>query len=195
MGQVSGFGMCSVGFEGCMHILRRGGKTLILVTYVDDCLLLYDDDSLLESFKEHIGRKFKYTEEGSELSWHIGVKYDRDWEAGTVKLTQTAYIDELLRKFGMEKCNPVSTPMVAHTHLSRADCLETPILGLGEKYREMVGLYQWLLTMTRPDLGFVVSELSRFLANPGKEHMDAAVQVLQYLKETRLLGLKYSRDG
>eukprot|EP00961_Rhodomonas_salina_P055095 740293-Rhodomonas_salina.1 len=73
MGQVSGFGMRSVGFEGCMHILRLGGKTLILVTYVDDCLLLYDDDSLLESFKEHIRRKFKYTKEGSELSWHIGV--------------------------------------------------------------------------------------------------------------------------
>eukprot|EP00961_Rhodomonas_salina_P007254 98012-Rhodomonas_salina.2 len=59
----------------------------------------------------------------------------------------------------------------------------------------MVGSYQWLLTMTRTDLGFVVSELSQFLANPGKEHMDAAVQVLLYLKETRLLGLKYNRDG
>eukprot|EP00961_Rhodomonas_salina_P126159 1699511-Rhodomonas_salina.1 len=98
-----------------MHILKCNGKTLILVTYVDDCLLLYDDDSLLESFKEHIRHKFKYTEEGAELSWHIGVKYDRDWEAGTVKLTQTAYIEELLRKFGMEKCNPASTQMVAHT--------------------------------------------------------------------------------
>eukprot|EP00961_Rhodomonas_salina_P209577 2829422-Rhodomonas_salina.1 len=43
--------------------------------------------------------------------------------------------------------------------------------------------------MTQPDLGFVVSELSRFLANPGKEHMDTVIQVLQYLKETRLLGL------
>eukprot|EP00961_Rhodomonas_salina_P200813 2709193-Rhodomonas_salina.1 len=59
----------------------------------------------------------------------------------------------------------------------------------------MVGSYQWLLTMTRPDLGFVVSELLRFLANPGQAHMDAAVQVLRYLKETLLLGLKYDRNG
>eukprot|EP00961_Rhodomonas_salina_P041157 553988-Rhodomonas_salina.1 len=85
--------------------------------------------------------------------------------------------------------------MVAHTRLSRSDCPEKPIPGLGEKYREMVGLYQWLLTMTRPDLGFVVSELSRFLANPGQAHMDAAVQVLRYLKETLLLGLKYDRNS
>eukprot|EP00961_Rhodomonas_salina_P021211 285727-Rhodomonas_salina.3 len=109
-----------------MHILKLGGKTLILVTYVDDCLLLYDNDSLLESFKEHIGCKFKYTKEGAELSWHISVKYNRDWEAGTVKLTQAAYIDELLWKFGMEKCNP----MVEHTQLTRADCLRQLSLDL-----------------------------------------------------------------
>eukprot|EP00961_Rhodomonas_salina_P069535 933775-Rhodomonas_salina.2 len=95
----------------------------------------------------------------------------------------------------MEKCNLLPTPMVAHTHLSRNDCPEKQIQGLGEKYREMVGSYQWLLTMTRPDLGFVVSELSRFLANPGQAHMDAAVQVLRYLKETCLLWLKYDRNG
>eukprot|EP00961_Rhodomonas_salina_P014077 188707-Rhodomonas_salina.1 len=55
---------------------------------------------------------------------------------------QTAYIDELLRKFGMEKCNLSPTPMVAHTRLSRSDCPEKPIPGLCEKYREMVGSYQ-----------------------------------------------------
>eukprot|EP00961_Rhodomonas_salina_P228777 3092083-Rhodomonas_salina.3 len=49
--------------------------------------------------------------------------------------------------------------------------------------------------MMHPDLGFMVSELSRFLANPGQAHMDAAVQVLRYLKERRLLGLKYNRTG
>eukprot|EP00961_Rhodomonas_salina_P228776 3092083-Rhodomonas_salina.2 len=50
---------------------------------------------------------------------------------GTIKLTQTVYINELLRKFKMEKCNPLPTPMVAHTCLSRSDCPEKPILGLG----------------------------------------------------------------
>eukprot|EP00961_Rhodomonas_salina_P035429 476902-Rhodomonas_salina.2 len=111
MGQVTGFGMLNVGFWGCMHILKRGGKTvtLILITYIYDCLQLYDDDWLLDSFKEHIGHKFKHTEEGAELSWHLGVKYERDCEAGTVKQTQTVCIYELLRKFGIEKCNPAST--------------------------------------------------------------------------------------
>jgi hypothetical protein len=79
--------------------------------------------------------------------------------------------------------------------LTKSDCPEKPIPELGEKYREMVGSFQWLLTMTRPDLGFVVSELSRFLSNPGQAHMDAAMQVLRYLKGTRKLGLKYNRSG
>eukprot|EP00961_Rhodomonas_salina_P062532 839549-Rhodomonas_salina.1 len=95
--------MKDVGFGGCMHIVRRKGKTLILVTYVNDCLLIHDDDGLAKEFKAHIGKRFEYTEEGDwSLAWHLGVKYDRDWDAGTIKLTQTAYIDELLRKFGME---------------------------------------------------------------------------------------------
>jgi hypothetical protein len=193
--KVKAFGMQPVGFEGCMWKIKKGGKTLWLITYVDDCILIHDSDALCGEFKKHIGEEFEYTEEGPELGWHLGVKYTRDLEKGTITLTQTAYIDELLGKHGMTKCNPTTTPMVAGTRLSRRDCPERPCPEMGAKYRQIVGSLQWLQTMTRPDLGFAVSELSRFLSNPGKTHMDAAMHVLSYLAGTRLLGLKYSRDG
>eukprot|EP00961_Rhodomonas_salina_P277934 3755491-Rhodomonas_salina.1 len=74
MSEVRSFGMKDVGFEGCMHIVQCRGKTLILVTYVDDCLLIHDDDGLAEEFKAHIGKRFEYTEEGDgSLAWHLGV--------------------------------------------------------------------------------------------------------------------------
>ncbi len=40
-----------------------------------------------------------------------------------------------------------------------------------------------------------VSELSKFLANPGQAHMDAAMMVLRYLKGTSQLGLRHYRNG
>ena len=95
----------------------------------------------------------------------------------------------------MDKCNPSQTTMVAHTRLSKKDCPTNPCAALGEKYRRIVGSLMWLMTMTRPDLCFPVGELSRFLANPGQVHMDAAYMVLRYLKGTVHQGLRYHRDG
>ena len=51
-------------------------------------------------------------------------------------------------------------------------------------------LYQW----TRPDLGFTVTFLSRYLHKPGVKHMQAAKHTLRYLKGTKDLGIRYTRD-
>jgi hypothetical protein len=51
-------------------------------------------------------------------------------------------------------------------------------------------LYQW----TRPDLGFAVTFLSRYLHKPGEKHLHAAKHALRYLKGTVELGIRYTRD-
>jgi hypothetical protein len=51
-------------------------------------------------------------------------------------------------------------------------------------------LHQW----TRPDLGFAVTFLSRYLHKLGDEHLQAAKHVLRYLKGTVELGIQYTRD-
>ena len=191
---VKDFGMVPVGFEGCMYVARKNGKTLWLVTYVDDCLLLYDDEEFATEFKDFVGKEFKYTDEGA-LAWHLGVKYEKDVGHGTTTLTQSNYIEELLRDYGMERCNPAPTAFPSGFIPTNKDCPKERNEERGEKYRRLVGSLQWLQTMTRPDLGYYVSVLSRFLANPGQTHMDAAMHVLRYLQGTKLLGLRYTQDG
>jgi hypothetical protein len=65
---------------------------------------------------------------------------------------------------------------------------------LQSEYRAIVGslmcLYQW----TRPDLGFAVTFLSRYLHKPGEKHLQAVKHALRYLKGTVELGIRYSRD-
>ncbi len=51
-------------------------------------------------------------------------------------------------------------------------------------------LYQW----TRPDLGFAMTFLSRYLHTPDEKHLQAAKYALQYLKGTVELGIRYTRD-
>jgi hypothetical protein len=55
----------------------------------------------------------------------------------------------------------------------------------------MVGSHLYLASWTRPDFAFAVSELSRFVSNPGKPHLEAAKRVLRYLKKTMNLGLVF----
>jgi hypothetical protein len=53
----------------------------------------------------------------------------------------------------------------------------------------------YLMTATRPDLAYTVSTLSKFSSAPTDEHLSAAKRVLRYLKQTRKLGLTYSRGN
>ncbi|XP_070017536.1 uncharacterized mitochondrial protein AtMg00240-like [Nicotiana sylvestris] len=62
---------------------------------------------------------------------------------------------------------------------------------IGEKEDELlkdVASYQRLigkllyLTMTRPDISFVVQTLSQFLQQPKKSHMEAALRIVRYIK-------------
>ena len=48
--------------------------------------------------------------------------------------------------------------------------------------------------ITRPDVAFAVSRLSRFITNPGPKHHEAADRVLHYLKNTQSLALQYRQD-
>jgi hypothetical protein len=109
----------------------------------------------------------------------------------TVDLNQTEYVRELLERFNMANCLPVSTPTVQRL------CMQNS----GEKlsaddqalYRKMVGSLLYLACWTRPDISFAVSEHSRFVSAPGQIHMQAIKHLLRYLKGTSELSLRYSK--
>jgi hypothetical protein len=53
-------------------------------------------------------------------------------------------------------------------------------------YRHLVGLLQWLVQCTRPDLAFAARCLAQFLEKPGKIHFQAGlIHVRRYLSNTK----------
>jgi hypothetical protein len=74
--------------------------------------------------------------------------------------------------------------------MSECDCPAGPVSDEAKfPYREAVGSLMYLLVGTRPDLGNMVRQVSRYLKNPGLAHWAAVVRGLKYLNGTRAHGI------
>ena len=62
------------------------------------------------------------------------------------------------------------------------------------RYRRLVGKLNYL-TITRPDISFLVSVVSQFLHSPCDSHWDAVIRILRYIKNTPGQGVLYDNRG
>ncbi|GKD66898.1 hypothetical protein Tco_1309006, partial [Tanacetum coccineum] len=58
-------------------------------------------------------------------------------------------------------------------------------------YSRAIGCLMYAMTITRPDIAYVVCKLSRFTSNPSKQHWQPITRVFKYLKGTMNYGLSY----
>jgi hypothetical protein len=106
---------------------------LIIVVYVDDIIFGSNDDRMSQKFAEEMQKEFEMSMLG-ELSFFLGLQITQTNKG--IFISQTKYIKEMLKKFGMEDCKPVSTPMVTGCKLSKEDESKEANQTL---YRSMIG--------------------------------------------------------
>jgi hypothetical protein len=82
-----------------------------------------------------------------------------------------------IRKLG---CKPVSTPIDSNMKLNTED--GDPLEDINH-FQRLVGKLIYL-TVTRPDMSFAVSQISKFMHSPRTPHLDAINRILRYLKGT-----------
>ncbi|XP_059075061.1 uncharacterized mitochondrial protein AtMg00810-like [Cryptomeria japonica] len=104
-------------------------------------------------------------------------------------LNQGKYTINILKRFGMMDCKPMSTPMETNLHKLRevAASSESTYSTL---YWQMIGSLMYLVN-TRPNICYVVNALSKFMCEPKQLHIVAAKHILRYLRRTIGYGLKY----
>lgn len=173
-----------VSFHSDHCIYRHPDTGVIIVTYVDDFLLIGPYGKALKQLKEDLATHFKIQDLGA-CNYFLGVRVIRDRKQGTLSLLQDTYIDKILSRYGMDTAKPVATPMEvgAAPNFVKFDGNAT-----GEDiqlYAGIVGSILYLVTQTRVDCAYPASVLSRFLNNPSPFHLKAAKRVLSYLKPTR----------
>ena len=83
--------------------------------------------------------------------------------------------------------------MIPNTRLRKEDCDMNPDPEAHGRYCGIVGSLGYLVNMTRPDLAWAYSELSKYVQFPGKPHKLAAEHVLRHLFHRPITLLTYSR--
>lgn len=162
--------------------------TAILV-YVDDIVLTGNDIKRINQITSLLDVVFKIKDLGN-LKFFLGIEVARSPQG--IHLCQRKYTLDILSDSGMLACRPAATPMDCTTHLqSQGDPLPATA---ASSYRRLIGRLIYL-TNTRPDISYVVQQLSQFMNVPTIDHQKAASRVLRYLKGSPGQGLFYPASG
>ena len=89
-----------------LYLIRRNEAWCILATYVDDIFPCFNQNgkALRDIVWNDLSTKMDIRNEG-ELSWALNTKIDRDKEKGITKISQEAFVWEMLSRFGMLNIN------------------------------------------------------------------------------------------
>ncbi|GAU26487.1 hypothetical protein TSUD_294560 [Trifolium subterraneum] len=159
-----------------------------LLVYVDDVVLT---DNCLEEIthtKKQLHEAFGIKDIGI-LKFFLGLEVAHSDQG--ITLCQRKYCLDLLAETGNLGCKPSSIPMDPSHRPHHDD--STPHDNITE-YRALVGKLLYL-TSIRPDIAFLVQQLSQFLDAPTTLHFKAAHKVLRYLKGNPGTGLFFPRGS
>ncbi|KAH9754462.1 reverse transcriptase Ty1/copia-type domain-containing protein [Citrus sinensis] len=186
------FQRCS--YDCCVyHKDLRGGSKIYMLLYVDDMLIACKHMDQIDELKKQLKNAFEMKDLGAAKKI-LGVAFLRDSKKGILKLSQHCYIKKVLERFEMVDSKPVQTPLSSHFRLSCNQCPRTE----DEKvemstipYSSVVGCLMYAMVLTRPDISYAVSVVSKYMVNLGKEHWRAVKWILRYLSGTADYSLIY----
>jgi hypothetical protein len=162
------------------------GKLFIVCLYVDDLIFIGNDVVMFKEFKKSMMIEFEISDLGM-MHYYLGIKVVQS--ANGIFISQKKYVQDILDRFQMKDCNPVSTPNEFGLKLNKDH--------EGKKvdntlYKQIIGSLMYLTT-TRPNIMYSVSLISRYMENPTEMHLLAAKRILRYLQGTRDFGLFYKK--
>ncbi|XP_062109700.1 uncharacterized mitochondrial protein AtMg00810-like [Humulus lupulus] len=153
----------------------------------DDIIVASNNNSAITLFKQALNSKFKLKDIGS-LRFFLGLEISRTKQG--ISVSQRPFTLQLLKETGYLGAKPASTPMEPNLKLSKDKGAPIPDPTI---YRSLIGKLIYL-TITRPDISYVVNHLSQFLTCPRVPHLQATQRILQYLKSTPGQGLFFPSD-
>ncbi|KAL6322834.1 hypothetical protein AAG906_020834 [Vitis piasezkii] len=122
----------------------------------------------------------------------------RDRSRGILGLSQKAYIDKVLSRFGMSNCAPRDTPVAKGDKFSLHQCPKNELEKKDMErfpYASAIGSLMYAQVCTRPDIAYIVGMLGRYLSNLGMDHWKKAKRVMRYLQRTKDYMLTYRRSS
>ena len=167
-----------------LYYLVVGGEVLILILCVND-LFLTGSLGLREECKRDLAADFEMKDLGL-THYFLGMEVRQT--DGEIFIGQGKYCIEILRRFEMEDCRAMSTPMI--TNWRKIDASKEkdvdPTL-----YRQLIGSLMYLVN-TKPNISYAVNYLSQLVVEPKGVHWMAAKHTLRYLCGIIEHGIRYA---
>ncbi|KAE8696710.1 Tyrosine decarboxylase 1 [Hibiscus syriacus] len=180
--------------DPCAYFKRSGDNDfVILLLYVDDMLVAGPNKDHIEELKAQLAREFEMKDLGS-ANKILGMQIHRDRSNRKIWLSQKNYLKKILSRFSMQDCKPISTPLPINFKLSSSmsPSSEEERMEMSRvPYASAVGSLMFAMICTRPDIAQAVGVVSRYMANPCKEHWNIVKRILRYIKGTSNVALCY----
>ena len=124
------------------------------------------------SVKSYLNKCFSMKDLG-ETSYILGIKIYRDRSRRLIALSQSTYLDKVLKRFRMDQAKKGFLLMLQGKTLSKTKC--PAMTDEREKmrvipYASAIGSIMYAMLCTRPDVSNALSLTSRYQSDPGVEH-------------------------
>ena len=157
---------------------------MIIFLYVDDCGVAAPNQKDIDDFVEWLNKAgFELTQDG-DFGEYLGIKFNMYSQDNTITMTQPGLIQKEIEATGMTDSNPAQV------------CLGSDVNGppMKEKwgYPSLDGMLLYLLTNTRLDITYAVSQVACFGSNPKQSHASAIKIIVRYLAGTADKGVIFT---
>ena len=158
---------------------------MCVCVYVDDLIFIRSNLRIFDEFKKEMTREFEMTDIGL-MAYYLRIEVKQKEEG--IFISQESYAREILKKFKVENCKPISTPMEYGVKMSKHEEGKSADPTF---FKSLVGSLHYLIC-TRHDILHVVQLVSLYKESLTTTHFKAAKRILCYLKGTIDFDLFYS---
>jgi len=92
-----------------VYVTQVGDVKFFIMVYVDDLILVCNDQTKLLQIKEELSQKFEMKDLG-ELHFFLAMEVERNHDQRLLCINQVKYFKEILKRFLMEECKPIGVP-------------------------------------------------------------------------------------
>ncbi|XP_058785565.1 uncharacterized mitochondrial protein AtMg00810-like [Vicia villosa] len=124
-----------------------------------------------------------------KLNYFVGLQIKKLKDG--IFINQSKHCKELLKRFDMDNCKTMFTPMGSGTYVDQDESRVSINIII---YRGMIGSLLYLTT-SRPDITFSAFVCALFQANPKESHVTVVKRIMKYLKGTMNVGLWYPKGS
>ena len=186
-----GFTRCEA--DPCLYKIYKDNDVLYLTIYVDDLAIASSTDDMRIDLLKNLGKHFDIKDCG-QLTWFLNTSISQNIEKRMVHMHQQLYIEELASSLGVIEGSTKRRTVPCTPEILELPRPDPEAAKIDPRYRSIVGKIGWLVTMTRPDIAYAHSILSRYNNCGGEQHMTEAIKLVQYLLRTKHYRLTFSQE-